>query len=348
MRKGILLSMLTSSLLMCLGLGSCKKENTLGIDNDQVIQTPYSLYAADSNGAIISTNDGSHFSNVFPPDGYTPIFLLVSGENLMMLKQQLDLSVSNSHSFNPVFSQANKFPWQTMVYNYPAHKRIYIASSQGKGISISEDNGLHWEADTSWEDDNKLPPSFEISSFSGLPNGEIFAYSNEGNVLFLKDGADGKWAPVTTKGSFPTMQSDYYLTSNDSTLFLVDYKGVGGVWYSKDTGIHWAQFDQGVLPTNTTYLCAISPEGGTSLLVGTDSMGVYLADQNSFVEASGGLMKHTTAFSFASKKNYFKNKAVKDYIYVGTKDGLFRSENYGRTWYELTPGALKRSYVAIY
>lgn len=352
MQRGILPSILTGAVLFCVALVGCKKENSLGIDNDSVIKTPYSLYAADTNGAIVHTNDGKTFSNLFPPDGYAPTLLLVSGDNLLMMKQNLHLSVNGSQDFNPVYMHANKFPWQTMAYDYPEHNRIYIASTEvggkAKGISFSSDHGLTWMNDTSWVSDDLLPPSFTISSFSGLANGKLFAYSNEGNVLFIKDGQDGKWTPVTTQGSFPVSHSDYYLTSNDNTLFLVDHQGLGGVWYSSDEGIHWTKFNQGELPSNTRYMCATSPSGGTSLLVGTDSMGVFQTENGSFVDASGGLLKHAASYSFTQKDNFYKNNVVKHYIYLGTSVGIYRSENYGRTWYVVTNGVLNRKFVALY
>lgn len=348
MTKRIIPSVLLGALSLCIGFTSCKKESTLGIDNDQVIKIPYSLYMADSAGAVLNTNDGIHFSNLFPPDGYRPTLLLVSGDNLMMLKQNLHLSVNGSRDFNPVYFHVNKFPWQTMAYDYPEQGRIYITSTEGKGISYSSDNGLTWQVDNSWVADNLLPPNFEISSFSGLSDGDLFAYSNIGNVLFKKQGQTGNWTPVTTQGSFPINPSEYYLTSNNNTLFLIDHKGIGGVWYSQDEGVHWTKFNQGELPTGTQYLCALSPNGGTSLLIGTDSMGVYQTQNGGFIRTSGGLLKHIASYSFAEKENYYKNNAVKTYIYLGTSNGLYRSEDYGTTWYILTSGVLNQKYVAIY
>lgn len=349
MQKGRLPSILTSALLLCVALLGCKKENTLGIDNDKVISTPYSLFAADSSGAIVKTNDGSQFANVFPPDGYPPLLLLTSGPNLMMVKDNLHLSTNSGRDFNPVYTHLNKFPWQTMAIDYPEHDRVYITSTKDSGIVFSPDHGLTWMKDSLWAPATQLPPSFIISSFSGLKNGKLFAYSNEGNVLFLKDGPDGNWTPVTTEGSFPVGHSEYFLTSNNNTLFLIDHKGVGGAWYSEDEGIHWTKYNQGTLPLNTTYYCAIAPNPeGNTLLVGTASFGIFRAENGVFTASSGGLLTGASAYSLAAKDNYYKNNVMKHYIYVGTSDGMYRSENHGQTWYQLTSGVWKQKYVAIY
>lgn len=347
MKKGILPSILTSVLLIGIVLSGCKKENSLGIDNDRVIKTPYSLFAADSSGAIITTTDGTHYASVFPPDGYSANLLLLSGKNLMMVKDNLHLSTNSGRDFNPVYKQVNKFPWQSMAYDFPEQGRVYISSTAERGIAYSEDNGLTWATDTFWKKDS-LPVSFEISSFAGLGDGQAFAYSNEGNVLFVRRNLEEGWVPVIIQGNFPTINSEYYLTSNDSTLFLVDHNGTGGAWYSGDKGVHWTKYNRGELPINTKYFCAISPSAdGNSLLIGTDSLGIFLAQDGTFRAASGGLLKGTTVWSFAKKSNYYKNNAVKQYIYAGTRNGLYRSENDGVTWYQITAGVWNRKYVAI-
>ncbi len=346
MQKGLLPSVLFASLISLVALQGCKKESTLGIDNDKVVKTPYSLYAANDEGWLINTNDGETYSSIFPPDGYPPRLIITSGNNLLFLKDNLHLSANNGKNFNPVFTNVKKFPWQTMAYDFPGHKMLYITSNTEKGISLSKDNGKTWEEDMAWEPN--IPPVFDISSFSGLGNGVLFAYSNLNNVLFRKDNAGANWTPVTMEGLFPVDGTEFYLTSNANTLFLTDYNGLGGVWFSEDEGLHWFAVGQGYLPGGHHYNCAASPNGGRTFLVGTDTAGVYRMDNGSFVPATGGLEKYTSVYSMAVKKNVYKNDVTRNYVFIATNKGIYRSEDNGQTWDKMTFGPFDGEYKAAY
>lgn len=347
MKKGFIPSLLFCSFIAFTFLQGCnKKDSALGIDNNQVIKIPYSFYAANSEGKLINSTDGAHFNTIFPPDGYAPQLILTSGPNLLFLKDNLHLSENNGRNFNPVYNKVNKFPWQSMALDFQMQNRIYITSTENKGIAFSDDHGKTWMNDTLWDDN--LPPSFIISSFAGLSDNSVFAYSNLFNILFTKSGPDGTWTPITMLGLFPVDGSSYFLTSNDNTLFLVDHNGIGGVWYSEDKGVHWNRIGQGDLPYNVAYNCAISVEGGTSILVGTDSAGIYRSENNTFVSATGGLGINTSAYSFSYKKNTYKNNFSKPYVYAGTDQGIYISENRGRTWDKITFGVWDGKYIATY
>jgi hypothetical protein len=346
MKKGFIPSVIFVSCLAVTGFLGCKKESTLGIDNDSVVKTPYSLYAANSDGALINSTDGTNFMMIFPPDGYKTRLILTSGSNLMILKENLHLSENEGHDFNPVYNRVNPFPWQTMAYNSVYQNRVYIASKDGNGIAYSADSGKTWQLDDAWDDN--LPPEFEISSFSGLADKSMYAYSNLNNVLFKKDNVDDSWTPITAEGLFPAAGTKFFLTSNESTLFLTDYSGKGGVWYSDDEGINWTRFGQGDLPLNTHWNCAISPNGGHSFVVGTDSAGIYMVQNGTLVSATGGLELQTSAYSICEKSNTYKNNVIKNYLFVGTSTGIYRSEDLGRTWDKMTFGVWNQKYVATY
>jgi photosystem II stability/assembly factor-like uncharacterized protein len=347
MQKGFLPSVLLASLVSLVALQGCKKEDSLGLDNDKVVKAPYSLYAANDEGWLVHSNDGEQYSSIFPPDGYAPGLIVTSGNNLLFLKENLHLSKNNGRNFNPVNMDVKKFPWQTMAYDFLAHKRIYITSQLYRGVAYSQDNGETWQVDSVWAPN--LPPAFEVSSFSGLGNGVLFAYSNKNNVLFRKDNAGAEWRPVTMEGLFPVDGTEFYLTSNKNTLFLTDSKGLGGVWYSENEGLHWTRFQQHELPLKKHWNCAASPNGGRSFLVGTDSFGVYRADESGkMVSATVGLEKNTTVYSMTVKRNVYKNDVTRNYVYIATNIGLFRSEDNGQTWDKMTFGPFDGKYVATY
>lgn len=347
MKKGFLPSVLLASFISLVAFQGCKKESDIGIDNDKVVKTPYSLYVANDEGWLINSNDGETYSSIFPPDGYAPNLIVTSGNNLLFLKVNLHMSTNNGKNFNPVFTNVKKFPWQTMAYDFSSHKKIYITSNTSKGISYSDNNGKTWQEDMAWEPN--IPPVFNISSFSGLGNGVLFAYSNLNNVMFRKDNGGANWRPVTMEGLFPVDGTEFFLTSNASTLFLTDYNGKGGVWYSEDEGLHWTRFSQlNGLPGNRHWNCAASPNGGRSFLVGTDSMGVARVENGGFVSATVGLEKNTTVYSMAVKKNVYKNDVTRNYVFIATNKGVYRSEDNGQTWDKMTSGEFDGNYRAAY
>lgn len=346
MQKGFLPSVLFASLISLTALQGCKKESALGIDNDKVVKTPYSLYAANSEGWLINTNDGETYASIFPPDGYAPSAIVTAGENLLFLKQNLHMSSNNGKNFNPVYTNVKKFPWQSSLCYSRGQDRLYVTSNSGKGIAVSSDKGQLFQDDIAWDAD--IPPVFEISSFASLSNGITFAYSNLNNVTFRKDNAGANWKPVTAEGLFPVDGPGYYLSANDNTIFLTDYAGFGGVWFSEDGGVHWVRYGQGPLPFNKRWLCAQSPNGGQSFLVGTDSAGVYRVVNGTFVASNVGLEKNMSIYSMAVKKNIYKNDVVRTYVFIGTNKGIYRSEDYGETWDKMTSGSFDGKYTAAY
>lgn len=346
MKKGFLPTVIFSSILSLVALQGCKKESSIGIDNDKVVKTPYSLYVADNQGWLLNSNDGETYSSIFPPDGYAPTLIVTSGQNLLMLKENLHMSTNNGKNFNPVYTTVNKFPWQSMAYNSIQQNRLYITTQLGKGIAVSEDNGKNFKTDLNWE--ANIPPNFAISSFAGISNGTVFAYSNLNNVMFRKDNSGANWRPVTMEGLFPVDGTQFFLSSNSSTLFLTDYNGLGGVWYSQDEGLHWFSFSIPSQFKNHHWNCAASPSGGTSFLVGSDSVGVFRAVGSTLVSANVGLEKNIIIHSMSVKSNTYKNDVTRNYVFIATSNGVYRSEDNGQTWDKMTSQELDGDYRVAY
>ena len=96
---------------------SCKKLN--GIDNGQVIETPYSLYFSDTSGTLFSSTDGRNITKVvFPPDGKPCRALITSGSNILWAKNNLYLSENNGLNFNGTYDSLPFHP-VTAVNGYP-------------------------------------------------------------------------------------------------------------------------------------------------------------------------------------------------------------------------------------
>jgi len=347
MQKGLLRSLFAIGAASLLAFTSCEKNSNLGLDNDSVIKTPYSLYAAKSDGTIIQSTTGESFNFVFPPDGYGPTQIVTSGNNLLIVKDFLHMSTNNGISFNPVFTKLRKFKWQSMIYNHVPFGKLFVTSTEGRGVFFSKDNGATWEEDLFVAG---LPNLYQVSSFAGLDNGNLYAYSNVSNMTFVKTGADIQWTPVTTLSFTPVAGAEFFLVSAGNTLFMVDYNGIGGVWYSNDGAVHWEKLDRNnLLPGNVTWTCAATAFGGKSIVVGTKDHGIYRSDENGvFQQASYGLLNNTKVYSMTKKVNVYKSNTVKTYIYIATSTGVYRSEDTGKTWDLVGGDFWKGDYISIY
>ncbi len=323
-------SLLGVSALLMLTLG-CRKEPISGIDNGSVIKTPYSLYAGNTSGKIIQSNDGETFRFVFPSDGYGPTHIVTANNNLLMLKDNLHMSRNQGKSFNPVHTNVRKFGWQSMLYYHAPFKRLYVTSNNGRGIDYSEDFGETFQEDIF---EPNLPSLFEIGSFAGLENGMLYAYSNVSNVVFFQAAPNLNWTPMPSVAAYPTLGSEYYLISTANTLYLIDYMGKGGVWISTDGASTWTRiFNNLILPSDVKYTGAVAPLGNNVVVVATETEGIYRSDESGLFQTTTGLPRGTKVRNLTKKINIYKNDQAKIFIYAATDRGIYRSEDHGKTWF---------------
>src|SRR5262245_9619875 len=106
MRKPFLFSLAVVA-YVAVALTGCNKRFN-GIDNDDQIQTPYSIYFYDSSGALYNTNDGELIKNLnFPADGYPSRAIAITGpDNMVWVKANAHYcsNVGNGkNNFNPTY-----------------------------------------------------------------------------------------------------------------------------------------------------------------------------------------------------------------------------------------------------
>lgn len=338
-------STLVFAVVATIALQSCKKEN--GIDNNAVIEKPYGLYVSDDQGQLMNTNDGTNYKTIFPPDGYRSRALITSGENIIWVKKNVHLSTDNGKNFNPTYNKIQSFylnllpylPWQQIIIDVPDHKRVYIGSTEGQGIAYSIDNGKTWSVDNDWD---TATIGGNITSFTQLRNGALFAHSVLNDSLYKKDNATDKWTWVNQITQLPNT-GVFYISHFNNTLLATDISGANGVYASNDFGVNWVQYTG--LPTTHILYTTAAPFDET-LLVGTDSLGIYRFEEavKLFIPSNAGLGTNTVVYSIVGKDNLYKNGIAKKYIYIATNKGLFRSEDLGRNWSLVKSG----SYVGLY
>ncbi|MCF8449210.1 MAG: hypothetical protein K9G49_04995 [Taibaiella sp.] len=229
MRKSSLYYIFGLLTLGVAGLQSCKRSN--GIDNNNVVQTPFSLFFSDSSGAMYKTNDGRTYGNfIFPPDGKGCRAISVSGNNILWAKHHLYYSNNSGKNFNRTYDTLFTYPDtscmgqlvdlnQSMLVTLPKwDNRVYTMSASpdaGKnwlGLVYSDNSGNpgSWGLDGTYDtvDVGKLP--VRMKSLTMLANGTLcgLAYSGPAendrahHRNFVRAGRDesvyaNRWREVT-------------------------------------------------------------------------------------------------------------------------------------------------------
>ena len=319
-------------------LASCHKEN--GIDNNNVVSTPYGLYASDALGTLYNTNNGDFYKLNFPTDGYPMRAVTTSGTNILFVKSNTHLSINNGVNFNYTEKEVTKFAnWQSLILDVPQWNKLFLAADAATAqspIKISTDHGVTWSYDMAWEPAGFA--SFKITSFTQLANGELYAHDAVNNKLYKRATDGANWKEVTMNGM--PAGGPYYLSHINNVLILADYTGVQGIWNSTNSGQNWNQYTG--LPGRPIY--AVSAPFDEVLLVGTDSTGLYKLLGNSFTPANSGMGSNNVVKGIAGKENTFKNGVIARYYYVATSNGIYRSGNQGQDWILVKSGNFTKVY----
>ncbi len=128
---------------------SCKKIN--GINNNTVIETPFSLYYSDTSGTLFVTTNGKDHSVVFSPDGKPCRSLVTSAENILWAKDSLYYSTNNgmnfNHSYDSLYWKSDTsavhnlsvYLNQSMMINIPSWgNRVYASS---RAVTMNDGTG---------------------------------------------------------------------------------------------------------------------------------------------------------------------------------------------------------------
>lgn len=213
------------------GAYSCKR--TTGIDNNNVIVTPFSLYFSDTAGALYYTNDGRNYDGfVFPPDGRPCRALTTSVYNVLWAKNNLYYSQNNGKNFNHTYDTLSSFPTtlcdgqamdlnQTMLLTVTKwNNRVYACANSDNpsnylGLIVSDyfGNPKTWGYDAVFDTAGGMGAiPVRMTSLTFLANGTMCAlgYSSPATgdnyhvrnfVKGAKDGTTevaGRWKEVTS------------------------------------------------------------------------------------------------------------------------------------------------------
>lgn len=313
------------------GMG-CNKGSDFG-DNEQVIRTPYSLYFVDVDGIVYNSNDGQAFRIKKSGDGVPARAVLTAGSNLLMAKRNLHLSADGGLQFNPVNSLLDQidtaFKWPTLMINGFDNK-VFIATKTG--IQESLDSGRTWGPSPGG--------GSVVHSFARVNTGGKMYAIDAAGTIYEKQRPTDNWQAVAPTGAvYPG--GIYHLTNFRDALIAGDATGANGVWFSNNNGGSWAQYTG--LPTNQEIRSMLSPSG-QGLLVGLDSAGIYRLVNDNFIPSNNGLAPFTTVYGMVAKQDIYKNEVIRQYVYIATSTGLYRSEDLGQNWALMHRGNIRAIY----
>lgn len=334
MKRNNLFGKLSLLLVAAAAFQSCKKEN--GIDNNNILARPYVLYVANANGTIFSSNNGDSYKTVFSGDGLPVRSLAVSKNNILFVKDKsIFISENEGKNFNAVQATGISIPttisWSNFLLSVEDQNRVYLSTFNGLGgVSVSlYDNGKSFGSDT-----NRILDTPTITeSFVQVKSKILYSYSNGKSKLYTKLSADEPWRPRPATG-LPTPFL-FYLSNNDDVIIATDYAGNKGSWYSNDSGKTFVQYTG--LPASTPLLSTATPVTGVTL-IGTKGKGIYKYGNTTFAPSNSGIDPNTSVYGIVGKQNIYKNDITRDYIFIATNTGIYRSEDKAVTWIKVKTG----------
>jgi hypothetical protein len=182
--------------LLCTVSYSCKKVN--GINNNTVIETPFSLYFSDTAGTLYNSNDGTTRHTIFPADGTPSRSLCISANNILFVKKLILFSANNGVNFNHSFDSLQGLTKvgcdgraltlnQSMIIDMPDWNKVFTTSGiihdptgtgalDYLGVEISNNHGVpgSWYANGGYDTSGRvgfLPVN--MISYTRLTNGVL-------------------------------------------------------------------------------------------------------------------------------------------------------------------------------
>jgi hypothetical protein len=339
MRKPFLFCSLALVALAAVALNGCNKRFN-GIDNDDALKIPYSVYFSDTMGALYNTNDGEVIKRlVFPSDGYPSRAFAITGANHMVwVKANAHYSNNSGDNFNPTYLKVNPFSYNQSALLYARdQERVYITSTEGFGVSYNEKNGEQeqWQMDSQW--DETIVGPISVTSLAQQTNGVINGYDAINTRMFVKENKGDKWSEVNmdTSGTFKPHHGSMTIFAFKTTVVAIDATDSMGAWYSTNNGQNWTQYTG--IPAHTKLAIAGAPFN-EEVFIGTYYMGLYRLQAGQMVSSNEGLDPNTIVRGIKGKIERYKNDSEKRVVYLTTNTGVYRSLDIGRNWVKIKEG----------
>ena len=175
------------------------------------------------------------------------------------------------------------------------------------GVSQSLDGGRTWAGLAVREDAMSMTPAANGSIV--IAGHDVFSASSDGGAT---------WAPIAA--DLPDLDIHGFTRDPADPARMWAYVATGGLWESDNSGLHWEQ----VHTENVVFPLAIS-DGSTTTLLAVDATGLVASTDGGRTFTTRGQPPTYPLTSLAATSDGRT-------IYAGAPDGLFRSDDGGRTW----------------
>lgn len=335
--------------LAALILSSCTRDEN--IDNLNVITKPYSLHFADSAATLYATNDGQHFS-IIPNQQGRPIEAIATSGEYLLFRMQFspilfvdDAGEGINNNFNPSFTDMNPAAYgNSAILNLPGYNdtgaikkdRLYVAAGTNKGIAYNDSNGKS----SAWFYVNDPELGTSVTSFTKLEDSTLVAFDDVSRSIWTKDDLTADWKRKGASGLPAGGGTDKLMIinqKNDIIAVSINTGIVGGpaIWRSTDKGATFKEIPLTGINEPIVITGAAAPFGKV-LVITTINTGVFrLSGQGVWEKTTFGLKNDLYIFGITSKNNKFKNGKAAEYLFIGTTDGVYRSDDLGQNWIRL-------------
>lgn len=300
------------------------------------------LYAGTgSDGLYVSTDAGLSWSPRNSGIEYTDVRKVItsSGNLIVGTASGVYLSTDDGQSW----TQTGSFPARDLAVK---DNFVFAASS---GVYRSTDNGLTWQITDLFQgffwsvtvsDNTILAGSSSIhrstnngdtwerlTGFLAKPNFSMFSkgdtiFIGRRNEILISYDNGFNYEVVEIPIEFDIFNI-YDFTSVGSTLYMGT--SYNGVYKSTNSGINWSPVIEGMGPKD---IRAVTSTGST-LIAGAHYSGMYRSTNNaaSWNKANNGFLAASTIDEIFSDG---------EFVYAGTRDGLYITDDQGDTWVKLT------------
>jgi photosystem II stability/assembly factor-like uncharacterized protein len=175
------------------------------------------------------------------------------------------------------------------------------------GLLESRDAGRTWSA---------LPVRDDAMSLAPAADGSIVIAGH----LVLSESRDGGATWTTIPADLPSLDIHGFTRDPADPARMWAYLATGGLWETTDFGVHWTE----VRSANVIFPLAVR-DGSTTRLLGVDANGLVTSTDSGRTWATLGAPPTYPMTGLAATPD---GKTV----YAGAPDGLFRSNDGGRSW----------------